>query len=74
MDHHHSLDDTTSSGVTSKSSTHSNPCKLGEYREMISSMLQTYSLEQSLLQAASNVMHFDHRQISLKKYDLKVSC
>ena len=70
---HHSVDTSLNSPSNLRPPLTNHACKLGEYREMISSMLQTYCLEQSLLQAASDVMHSDLRQISLKKYGLKVS-
>jgi len=70
---HHDVDTALNSPSNLRPPLTNNACKLGEYREMISSMLQTYRIEQSLLQAASNVMHSDLRQISLKKYGLKLN-
>ena len=47
--------------------------KLGEFREMIFSMLKTYSLELSVFSNAAEVMYQDVRLMSVERRNLKVS-
>ncbi|KAL3802605.1 hypothetical protein HJC23_011929 [Cyclotella cryptica] len=45
---------------------------LGEFREMLVSMLKTYSSELDVCSNAVNVMHYDIRKLSLQRKNLKV--
>jgi hypothetical protein len=45
---------------------------LGEFREMLVSMLKTYSSELDVCSSAVNVMHYDIRSLSVQRKNLKV--
>ena len=47
--------------------------RLGEFREMIVSMLKTYNLELAVFSNAAEIMYQDMRGMSVRKHGLKVS-
>eukprot|EP00814_Leptocylindrus_danicus_P021815 CAMPEP_0116031738 /NCGR_PEP_ID=MMETSP0321-20121206/17735_1 /TAXON_ID=163516 /ORGANISM="Leptocylindrus danicus var. danicus, Strain B650" /LENGTH=356 /DNA_ID=CAMNT_0003507005 /DNA_START=147 /DNA_END=1217 /DNA_ORIENTATION=- len=46
--------------------------RLGEFREMITSMLRTYNCEVEVCTSATEAMHYDVRTMSLEKMELKI--